>query len=483
MKIKQLLILSIGILFVLIQTSCSSTKGSKTKSTILSGTIQNAKEDRFLFTYDTYALLEGTKRQSIEIDENGKFHFEIKAKGPISGTLDFGRDMIGGRGVNKYIYTYLEPGDSIYITADVNVLSDTNIIQKTLKYSGTAIPNNEFMHQTDLRFNSYQQLRENNSLFIMMQEPDQYKRTVDSIKDLKLEFVKAWEGKISPRLKQMWEDEAKNLAIVRKFNYPSQHKSFNKGKEAVLPPDYYAFADKVSIDDNLDNKGVPYLRFTHFYLSNKYQLAKQNGYDEDYLAFVNSELSGRQKYIYMAYSLTSDFNADVYYQFGKNCPYRDIAKIVETRFGHLEKMLPGKPSPEIILNTVKNENISSKNFFKNKLTYIDMWATWCKPCIKEFPDLAILKEEYKNENIQFVSISTDETRDAWINYVEKEGLSGAQFWADNNNKKIFNTAFNINMIPRFILLDGKGNIINANAPRPSSGQEIRKLLNNSLKSE
>ena len=278
MKLNQLLILSMGILFVLIQTSCSSTKGSKTKSTILSGTIKNAKDGRFLFTYDTYSLLQGTKKESIEVDDNGNFHFLIKADGPISGTLDFGRDMISGRGVNKYIYTYLEPGDSIYITADVNVLSDTNIIQNTLKYSGTAVPNNEFVHEANLRFESYQQLRENNSLFIMVNKPDQYKRTVDSIKDLKMEFVNQDRyARVSPRLKQIFEEEAYNIVFVRKFNYPSQHKSFNKGKEAELPSDYYEFADKVVISPNLDNKGVPYLRSTHFFLTNKYQLVKENG--------------------------------------------------------------------------------------------------------------------------------------------------------------------------------------------------------------
>lgn len=112
-----------------------------------------------------------------------------------------------------------------------------------------------------------------------------------------------------------------------------------------------------------------------------------------------------------------------------------------------------------------------------------MWATWCKPCIAEFPDIAILKTEYKNENVQFVSISTDEKRDTWFKYVEKEGLSGAQFWVDNDNKKIYNKGFNINMIPRFILLDGEGNIIDANAPRPSSAKEIRNLLNKALKND
>lgn len=484
---KRLFVTLICLAWIFVQTGCRSTRESKVskKKTILSGTIKNYDESRFSFTYDTYSLLKSTSKKSIEIDSTGNFHYQLDISHPITGTLNFGRVMIGGSGNNREIFTYIEPGDSIHIEADVNVLADPDIIKKTLVYSGTGVDNNEFVNHVDQVFNSYQQKRENNSMFIKDMQPKEYLHTVDSIRDTKLKYLAAYSdtSNLSPKLKEIYELDFKDLAVIRKFNYPSTNKFFNEGKEIQLPSDYYDFVDSVKVSNDLDEKGLPYLRYTHFVLTNKYELAKQNGAKEDYLTFLDSELTGRAKYIYMAYSLGSDFNPQIYAQFGKDSPYPDIAAIVKKKYSHLEKMLPGQPAPHVVFSNMKDESITSSDYFKDKFIYLDFWATWCKPCVREIPDLVQLENEYHDQNITFISLSVDADKPVWKNYVTKRDLVGVQFWLDAKNKKIYDEAFNITMIPRFVLIDDKGNIINANAPRPSSGKEIRKLLDKALKNQ
>lgn len=485
MFIKKIFVSLICLSFILININCRSSRSStaNTKKTIITGAIKNYDEERFAFTYDAYGLLKSTSKKNYDIDSFGNFRMELDLENPITGTLNFGRVMIKGSGNNREIFIYMEPGDSVHVQANMDVLTDGEMIKKTLVFSGPAAANNYFINRVDNVFNSYPQKRQNNSEFIKELKPNVYKKTVDSIKDEKLRYLTAYTDSvnISPKLKEIFELESKNLAVIRKFNYPSTNESFNGGKKPVLPADYYEFVDKVKILPDLDDKGLPYLRYTNFVINNKYELAKENGFKGDKLTFVNSELSGRAKYIYMAYSLGSDFNADVYYQFGKNSPYRDIAKIVKDKYGYLESMLPGKPSPAIVFTNTKNEKVASAEFFKDNLIYIDIWATWCKPCIKEFPDLDKLKEEYHNKNIKFVSVSFDAEKSDWEAYVTKHKMEGAQFWVDLKNKKIYDDGFNITMIPRFILVDKEGKIIDANAPRPSSGKEIRKLIDENLK--
>ena len=482
---KRLVISFICLSFIFLNVNCRSTRNStdNKKKTILTGAIKNYDESRFAITYDAYDLLKSTTKKNFDIDSNGNFHVDLAINSPITGVLNFGRVMIKGSGNNREIFVYLEPGDSLHIEADMDVVTDGDMIKKTLALSGPAKANNEFMNRVDQVFNSYPQKRQNNSEFIKVLQPNEYKKTVDSIKDEKLRYLAAYSDSvnISPKLKEIFALESKDLAVVRKFNYPSTHKSFNNGIEAVLPSDYYEFVDKVKILPDLDDKGLPYLRYTHFVINNKYELAKEKGYAENYLTFINTELKGRAKYIYMAYSLGSDFNADIFYQFGKNSPYKDIAKIVKDKYGYLENILPGKPSPDISLINTKQENVASADFYKGKLVYIDIWATWCKPCIKEYPDFVKLEEEYHDKNIRFVSVSFDAEKKDWDDYVNTHKLEGNQFWVDLKNKKIYDDGFNITMIPRFILLDGEGKIINANAPRPSTGMEIRKLINENLK--
>ncbi|MHB0755814.1 TlpA family protein disulfide reductase [Polaribacter sp. M15] len=138
----------------------------------------------------------------------------------------------------------------------------------------------------------------------------------------------------------------------------------------------------------------------------------------------------------------------------------------------------GKPSPKFknYIN-IKGGKMSLDDF-KGKYVYIDVWATWCGPCIQQIPYLKTLEEDYHNKNIEFVSISTDESRRSggsweaaeqkWRDFVEKRNLSGVQLWSGKDYS--FQQAYQINAIPRFILIDPEGNIVNANAPRPSDPQ-------------
>lgn len=113
--------------------------------------------------------------------------------------------------------------------------------------------------------------------------------------------------------------------------------------------------------------------------------------------------------------------------------------------------------------------------FRGKYVYIDVWATWCGPCIREIPSLKNIEKEFHNKNIEFVSISTDESRRSggtweaaekkWRDFVKENQLGGVQLWAGQDFS--FQQAYQISGIPRFILIDPQGNIVDANAPRPS----------------
>ena len=135
----------------------------------------------------------------------------------------------------------------------------------------------------------------------------------------------------------------------------------------------------------------------------------------------------------------------------------------------------GSTSPTFSNYMDYNGGKKSLNSFLGKYVYIDVWATWCGPCIQQIPSLEKLMKEYKNKNIEFISISTDDQRrnggswDAaekkWRSFIKKRQMGGTQLWIGKDNS--FQQAYKINSIPRFILIDPKGNIVDANAPRPS----------------
>ncbi len=138
---------------------------------------------------------------------------------------------------------------------------------------------------------------------------------------------------------------------------------------------------------------------------------------------------------------------------------------------------------KLLLNNALNNSMASPfdylNFkggntklsdFNGKYVYIDVWATWCGPCIAEIPFLKKVEEKYEGKNIAFVSISVDVQKDfeKWKKFVAEKQLGGVQLFADKDWNSDFIKSFGINSIPRFILIDPSGKIVSADAARPSS---------------
>lgn len=141
---------------------------------------------------------------------------------------------------------------------------------------------------------------------------------------------------------------------------------------------------------------------------------------------------------------------------------------------HQDKILPkGMVSPKFVNFENFNGGTTSLDDLKGKFVYIDLWATWCGPCKKEIPFLKVLEKEFHDQNINFVSISVDRVkdRDKWKKMVADLQLTGVQLFANGDDS--FEKAYEVSGIPRFILLDPQGNIVDPNAPRPSD-EGIRK---------
>jgi len=139
-------------------------------------------------------------------------------------------------------------------------------------------------------------------------------------------------------------------------------------------------------------------------------------------------------------------------------------------------VLNGKESPKFVNYENFNGGITSLDDLKGKFVYIDLWATWCAPCLAEIPFLKAIEEEYHDKNIEFVSISIDRQSayNKWRAMVKEKELGGVQLFAKEDRG--FTSAYKVSGIPRFILIDPEGNVVSADAPRPS-GTELKALFN------
>lgn len=132
----------------------------------------------------------------------------------------------------------------------------------------------------------------------------------------------------------------------------------------------------------------------------------------------------------------------------------------------------GMPSPSFRYRDVNGKVVTLKDL-KGKYVYIDVWAMWCGPCCGEIPHLKKLEQKMHGKKIVFVSMSVDESRENWVKFVKKNEMGGVQLNAEGNED--FMKAYHIKGIPRFILLDKKGKIVDANMTRPSDPKTLKRL--------
>ena len=140
----------------------------------------------------------------------------------------------------------------------------------------------------------------------------------------------------------------------------------------------------------------------------------------------------------------------------------------------LYKTRAGGVAADFTYPDVNGKNVSLSDF-KGKVVLIDVWATWCGPCKQEIPHLKKLEEEMEGTDVVFLGVSVDEAR---FDFIAKEKLGGIQVFASGWSK--ITKDYRINGIPRFIVIDRKGNVVSFDAPRPSN-PALKKMLETELK--
>lgn len=142
-------------------------------------------------------------------------------------------------------------------------------------------------------------------------------------------------------------------------------------------------------------------------------------------------------------------------------------------FAKRRATVPGQLFPEGVILQDRNGNVVDFSSFRGKYVYIDMWASWCVPCLREVPELQKLEKTLKNKKVEFVSISIDSNQDAWKKKMDEKDMHGHQLW---NPGGTLGTSLNVKGIPFFAIYDPEGKLYMYGAPRPSQGKGLVELL-------
>ena len=106
-----------------------------------------------------------------------------------------------------------------------------------------------------------------------------------------------------------------------------------------------------------------------------------------------------------------------------------------------------------------NGELVTLNQAKGKFTVIDFWASWCKPCRNQSPELVELYNTYKSQGVNIVSVSLDRSNKRWLDAIEDDGLN----WTHVSNLKHWQDPlaedYNVRSIPELFLVDDSGTVL------------------------
>lgn len=447
------------LLILLTVFACSNEKNGKT---LITGTIKK---------YEGEIQLQASGidlKNKILADNTFKFLIELSKPDYLKLKTD-----------NAEITLFLFPDDKIHINFD------NSDWLSTLEYSGSRVNEQMYLKDYTKYYNSVADTFDMTAYYSL--EPVKFLITVDHYKQFFIDKLNAVKNDLNDEFVSIEQTRIKYLWYFDKNTYPKNHEMYTKAK-AQLPENYFDYLKDVNLNDSTLLNLNDYTDFLKTFVEMKlYYVLNDNDDKKNDKSFkIKKKLEIIEKYFtnyqirdYMLgktlYAGIEDLAVDStdIDNFERMCKNQDIVFSIRNKYNSVSNILKGKSAPKFLLNLDDGRKINL-NDFKGKYLYIDIWSTYCAPCIREIPYLNRLENEYQNKNIVFLGVCVESKKEHWEKIMNEKNPSGIQIWLDKEQSKKFKDDFLVTAQPTYILIDRNGDYIDSRAPRPS--ENIRELI-------
>jgi thiol-disulfide isomerase/thioredoxin len=438
-------------------------------------------------TYKKTSFEKGDAIFSMKIEDPNNSYIKIRSFG-VSKHIDMGEnnfftDTIKSITEGYYTFSDRMHACGFYVKPNSNIHAELNTRDfiRTIEFTGDNVKENNYLKDFFLQKRDLGRKMSIQHLAYLDQK--EFIHLLDSIKNIRLDLLNKHNkaNNLDKHFNYLEENRLFYEFASRMETYEAYRQYALQDSTFKVTPDFYDYRKNVEFE-NEDLIVVPSF---HYYLESYYQKMANTISEKDstdvytnYLKVVgekvqNQKIKERLFYSYAIQNLKETRERVAFFkEYRKFAKDTSFVKEIANRFKELNRLNPGEEAPEFEIPDV-NGNIVKLSDFKGKYVYIDIWATWCAPCVKQMPFLDKLKEKYKDD-ITFIGISTDGFKGTWEKFLKVNNVKGIQLHSGDD--ETFKDLYKAHSVPQFILINPEGNITTAIAPKPSETETIEMIF-------